>query len=134
MIERELAVFLIVGVLAVAIDFASYHCLIFSAAVSTDVAKSGSFLMGTVFAYFANRFLTFGHNVTRSGSPWRFGFLYLITLGVNVIVNAIVLKLLVDDRAAVHVAFLAATSVSASLNFLGLKLFVFRHADASESP
>lgn len=133
MIKRELPLFLIVGSLSVLIDFATYRALIWTAVVGVDIAKGSSFLVGTVFAYFANRFWTFGHTSYQAGSPWRFGFLYLITLGANVLVNAVVLKLLADVRAAVQLAFLAATVISASLNFLGMKGFVFKASRVTES-
>lgn len=133
MIKRELALFLIVGSLTVLIDFLIYRGLVWSAAVSVDIAKASGFLAGTLFAYFANRFWTFGHTAHRPGTPWRFGFLYMLTLGGNVIVNAVVLKLLVDAPAAVQLAFLAATGISASLNFFGMKRFVFRASSVTES-
>lgn len=133
MIKRELLLFLIVGSLTVLIDFLSYRGLVWTGAVGIDVAKGSSFLLGTVFAYFANRFWTFGHTAHRPGSPWRFGLLYAATLGANVLVNAVVLKALVDMRAAVHLAFLVATGISASLNFVGMKHFVFRSRVVPES-
>ena len=133
MIKSELAVFLIVGTLAVLIDFSTYCALLWSGVVSVDIAKGSSFLVGTVFAYFTNRFWTFSHVQYRPGSPWRFGALYMMTLGANVIVNTVVLRSLVDVRAAVQLAFLIATGTSASLNFVGMKMFVFRAGDAAES-
>lgn len=133
MIKRELLLFLIVGSLTVLIDFLTYRGLVWSAMVSVDIAKGSGFLVGTLFAYFANRFWTFGHSAHHPGSPWRFGFLYLITLGANVIVNALVLQLLLDARAAVPLAFLFATATSASMNFFGMKRFVFRDRDCAES-
>jgi putative flippase GtrA len=133
MIKRELVLFLIVGSLNVLIDFVTYRGLVWNAAVSVDIAKGSSFAVSTVIAYFANRFWTFGHTAHESGSCWRFGLLYLISLGTNVIVNAIVLKLLADARAAVELAFLAATGISASLNFFGMKWFVFRDSVFAES-
>lgn len=125
MIKRELAMFLIVGCLTVLIDFLTYHALIRIGVVGVNFAKGGGFMVGTAFAYFANRFWTFGHTRHRPGSSWRFGFLYLMTLSANVIINALLLKLLIDARSAVHFAFVFATGISASINFLGMKWFVF---------
>jgi putative flippase GtrA len=133
MIKRELALFLIVGALTVLIDFLTYRGLAWSAPVGTDIAKGCGFVVGTVFAYFANRFWTFAHAAPAPGSAWRFGALYLFTLGANVIVNATVLKLLVDSHAPVQLAFLAATGISASLNFLGMKRFVFTTRGVAEA-
>jgi putative flippase GtrA len=133
MIRRELAIFLIVGSLSVLIDFVTYRGLAVIAAVHIDTAKAVSFLVATIFAYFTNRFWTFGHTAPQAGSPWRFGFLYALTLGANVMVNALVLALLAGTRAAVPLAFLVATGVSATLNFLGMKMFVFRPTGAVAS-
>jgi putative flippase GtrA len=126
MIKRELAIFLIVGVSTVLVDFISYRGLIGFQVMEVDMAKAAGFLVGTLFAYFANRFWTFGHNPHVPGSVWRFSALYASTLGANVLTNALVLKLLADMAISIQLAFLLATGVSTCLNFLGMKLFVFK--------
>ena len=132
MIKRELAIFLIVGVSTVLVDFISYRGLIGFQVMEVDMAKAAGFLVGTLFAYFANRFWTFGHNPHVPGSVWRFSALYASTLGANVLTNALVLKLLADMAIAIQLAFLLATGASACLNFLGMKFFVFNPIPASE--
>ena len=132
MIKRELAIFLIVGVSTVLVDFISYGGLIGFQVMEVDLAKAAGFLVGTLFAFFANRFWTFGHNPHVPGSVWRFSALYASTLGANVLTNALVLKLLADMAIAIQLAFLLATGVSACLNFLGMKLFVFKPIPAPE--
>ena len=131
MIRRELAVFLIVGSLTVVIDFLAYRKLLWSGVLPLSMAKATSFLIGTAFAYFANRAWTFNRQSHASGSAWRFMLLYALTLGANVVINATVLHLLTDAAmvtSAMHIAFLLATGVSAFLNFVGMKLFVFKSA------
>jgi putative flippase GtrA len=130
MIKRELVIFIIVGASTVLVDFMTYRCLIEFHVTKIDTAKTTGFLVGTLFAYFANRFWTFGRKSHVSGSAWRFSTLYASTLGVNVLINACALKLLANMAAALELAFLLATSVSASLNFLGMKLFVFKSTPA----
>ena len=93
-----------------------------------DIAKAVGFLAGTLLAYFANRFWTFGHKPSSAGSTWRFVVLYTATLAVNVYINALALDKLASLTAAVQIAFILATGVSATLNFVGMKLFVFRAA------
>jgi putative flippase GtrA len=100
--------------------------------MSVDMAKGIGFLLGALFAYFANRFWTFGHRPHMLSSAWRFAVLYASTLWANVLINAVALKLFDDAVAAIQLAFLLATGVSACLNFLGMKLFVFRPSQASE--
>lgn len=126
MIKREIGIFLIVGSLTVLIDFISYRTLLWLAFVNIDTAKAIGFIAGTIFAYVANRFWTFSHKPHASGSIWRFILLYSTTLGANVWVNEIALGGLTHLDNPLVVAFLIATGVSALLNFLGMKFFVFR--------
>ncbi|MDF3886535.1 GtrA family protein [Cupriavidus basilensis] len=126
MIRRELGIFLIVGLFTVLLDFSSYRTLAWLHALNVDIAKATSFLIGTVFAYFANRIWTFGQRAHAAGSFIRFSLLYTATLGANVFVNKMMLKIMANSVGAVQVAFLAATAVSAALNFIGMKYFVFQ--------
>jgi putative flippase GtrA len=132
MIKRELAIFLVVGATTVLLDFVSYRGLVEFEMRAVDIAKATGFLIGTLFAYFANRFWTFGHRQQVYNSAWRFVVLYASTLGTNILINSLALKLFADAVAAIQFAFLLATGVSASLNFLGMKFFVFKPSPASE--
>ncbi len=127
MIRRELAVFLLVGATTVLVDYAGYSLLLV-ANLPLDIAKAVGFLIGTVFAYFANKHWTFGHSEPARGSVWRFTLLYGLTLAANVLVNAAFLQILLGQRWAHTGAFLVATGVSATLNFLGMKFLVFRQS------
>jgi putative flippase GtrA len=131
MIKRELGIFLIVGTLTVLIDFGAYLSLLWLGVTGVDIAKAIGFLVGTLFAYFANRFWTFGQKSPAPGSLWRFVALYGATLGANVLVNSLALKFFAGTIAIVHLAFFLATGVSAILNFLGMKLFVFKSRSTS---
>ncbi|VEB38815.1 GtrA-like protein [Legionella sainthelensi] len=126
MIKRELGLFLIVGILTVFVDFLSYRGLSELMLMDIDIAKAAGFLIGTLLAYFANRLWTFGHKSHKPGSTWRFIVLYTSTLLVNVLINSLTLKLLDDGVTSIQLAFLVATGFSATLNFLGMKFFVFR--------
>lgn len=132
MIKRQLVTFLIVGALTVLVDFMTYRGLIEFQVMGVNMAKATGFLIGTLFAYFANRFWTFGHNSHVPGSALRFSALYATTLGANVLINALALNLLADMAIAFQLAFLLATGVSACLNFLGMKFLVFKPVPASE--
>lgn len=128
MIRKELAVFLVVGTSTVVVDYATYMALLKWASMAVDPAKGLGFLTGTVYAYFANRIGTFGHQQHAAGSAKRFALLYALTLGANVLINAGVLRLLGEWGMARQLAFFMATGVSATLNFLGMKLYVFQAA------
>lgn len=131
MVIRELAIFLIVGVTTVVVDFLTYRGIVNLELAGVDAAKAIGFLVGTVFAYFANRFLTFGHKSQVPGTAWRFVILYAGTLVANVVVNSLILKILKQSTFAVNLAFFMATGFSAILNFLGMKFFVF-HSQTAE--
>lgn len=124
MIRKEASVFLIVGSLTVGVDFLSYHLLLWLG-VAYAFAKACGFIAGTIFAYFANKHWTFGHVEHAPNSVPRFVALYVTTLGANVLVNQAVLGMAGHAALGVNLAFLVATGVSAVLNFLGMKFFVF---------
>jgi putative flippase GtrA len=139
-IKRELVIFLVVGLLTVAIDFLLYRGLIYLNLFGLDsvnLAKGLSFIGGTIFAYFANRFWTFNQQTTSSGSVVRFSFVYLIGLLANIAINYLSIDLLSNiisiPEYTLLIAFLLATGVSATLNFIGMKFFVFteRHQGAA---
>jgi putative flippase GtrA len=132
LIKRELAIFLIVGLLTVGIDFLLYQVLIHLQPLGlSDIsfAKGFGFIGGTVFAYFANRFWTFNQQRMRSGSVFRFTVVYIVGLASNIMINFLSLKWLssftLPLEYALLTAFIFATSVSAILNFIGMKFFVF---------
>lgn len=125
MIRKEASVFLVVGFLTVGVDFLSYWLLLWVGIVY-GVAKACGFIIGTVFAYFANKNWTFAHVVQAPNSMPRFAALYATTLGANVLVNQAVLGLAGHAALGVNLAFLVATGLSAVLNFVGMKFFVFK--------
>ena len=100
-------------------------------------AKGLGFIGGTIFAYFANRFWTFNQPSIRAGSAIRFIMVYLLGLGINIAANQIVLDLseqrLAANELILVIAFILATGISATLNFIGMKFFVFTDKTASTS-
>lgn len=125
MIKREVGLFLVVGVLTVLIDYLMYLYLLWWNFISEALAKGFGFIVGSIFAYFANRFWTFGHKQHALGRVWRFVLLYILTLMVNIGINTTFLNILREMPNAIHFAFLIATVTSATLNFVGMKMFVF---------
>ena len=124
LLEYEVARFLIVGGTTVLIDLIFYFILIYIG-FDTSFSKGVSFSIGTVFAYFANRNYTFQSSIGGFFRFTVFTLLYLSTLVVNVASNEIVLKLTSQINASLMIAFLIATSLSATLNFIGMKYIVF---------
>ena len=125
MIRQELIRFLLVGVTTVLVDFLTYQALLWAAVLDIDMAKALAFFTGTMFAYVANRHVTFAHRQPVRASALRFGLLYALTLGLNVGVNHLLRQSLPSSVWAIHIAFLVATALSATTNFLGMKFLVF---------
>lgn len=131
-IKRELGIFLIVGLMTVAIDFVLYRSLLHFTPFGIEnlnLAKGMSFIGGTLFAYVANRFWTFNRQVISPGSFSRFIVVYVLGLAANIAVNYIAITYFMDffgiPEYRIILAFLLATGISASLNFIGMKYLVF---------
>jgi len=133
-LRGQLARFLVVGLTATGIDFALYRGLL-ALGAAIHPAKGLGFVTGALFAYFANRAITF-----QLGGGWRpdevlrFVKVYAGALAANVAVNFLVLDLIGRSEAGIVVAFVVATGVSAALNFVGMKLFVFPERRAAQVP
>lgn len=125
MITKELRIFLVVGSLTVLLDYLVYRAGVWVAVPTVHLAKAIGFVAGTIFAYLANRYWTFGNGNHATGSMWRFAALYAATLLLNTGVNGLALLVLGQLPGAVQLAFLLATGLSATLNFIGMKYFVF---------
>ena len=131
-IKHELGIFLIVGLLTVGIDFLVYRGFIYLHPFGLDninVAKGFSFISGIIFAYFANRFWTFNQQTTDVGSVFRFAMVYILGLIANIAINYLCIEWFSSPALAKEytllIAFILATGISASSNFIGMKFFVF---------
>lgn len=128
MLSLEVRRFLVVGTTTMFVDLAAYQLLLWVGA-PVDPAKAMSFVAGALFAYLANRAYTF-RAVHSAATFLRFWLVYLANLVINVAVNALVLWILAGIPGRIILAFGVATALSALLNFLGMKFFVFRRAPA----
>lgn len=118
----ELGRFLLAGFSAVGTDWLGYVVLV-QLGAPPSWAKATSFVLGAVVSFCINRAFTFH---AREGALTRqagaFAVLYAVTLGLNVAVNALALRLDLGRG----VAFFLATGSSTVANFLGMKFLVFR--------
>jgi putative flippase GtrA len=127
-----LARFAVVGTVTVLVDAGAY-ALLTVGGVPVDLAKALGFLIGALFAYVANWRFTFGSRRSR-WSELLFVVVYALALLVNVAVNAFVRNWLGDDVGSATVAFLVASGASATWNFVGMSLFVFRREEPVGEP
>ena len=127
MIRREGCLFAVNGVMAVGISYGVYRYLAV-AGLEPHVANALAYLAGMGYGFFANRTLAFRDDAPVSASKMlRYGLLHACTLALNVSLNSALLDVLRGARAHPLFAFLPAVAVSATLNFLGLKYWVFRN-------
>ena len=125
--ESEVARFLVVGGATVLIDLMFYIIVVYLG-VSTVLAKGIGFICGTIFAYFYNKNITFRSSRSGEAGFSIFVLLYLVTLVVNVFANESVLQNIGYTQFAFVLAFFVATSISATMNFIGMKYMVFSDA------
>ena len=107
------------------IDFATYRLLLYLDS-PTAIAKALGFMTGTIFAYFSNKLWTFKR---AKGGAYVFSIfiaLYITTLIINVGVNSGVIAVLGEEELFLAFAFLMATGTSATLNFIGMQMIVFK--------
>jgi putative flippase GtrA len=131
-LTRQLQRFLIVGFTTVAIDFVSYRILL-SLDTPTAIAKALGFTAGTIFAYFANKLWTFDRAKGGTSVFTLFVGLYLTTLLINVGVNSGLITIFGVEELYLVAAFLIATGTSATLNFVGMRMIVFRNKQRIDS-
>jgi putative flippase GtrA len=131
-IKKELAVFFAVGLTTIGVDFSLYQAILYFSPLGLDnveLAKGLSFISGTIFAYFSNRFWTFSHKQNRSGSIGRFILIYIFGLGSNILINYLSILLLgglfYNSLHLTSLSFTLATIFSALINFIGMKFYVF---------
>lgn len=122
--HQELTRFIASGILAVTSDFSSYYLLLEH--LSTDAAKSISFIIGSIVSFFMNKLWTFESQAKIHSALLPFIALYSLTFIANVSANHLIL--LIFNNMSV-LAFLIATGTSTVLNFIGMKFWVFKVAE-----
>lgn len=117
---RELLKFCVGGGSAVIVDFLMYMFLKQYTVVSA--AKAISFIMGAAVGFVINKLWTFESRSFSTSEIMRYILLYACSATANMLVNKGILLI----SSVTVLAFLGATTVSTTINFLGQKFFVFR--------
>ncbi len=123
--SRQAIRFVLVGLSATCVDWTLYRTFLWLTSI-IPLSKAMSFIIATTYTYNMNRLWTFGgHSQKELNHFARFISLYLTTLGLNVMINSYLLHLLSSYDLRLVFAFIGATTVSAALNFVGMKFYVF---------
>ena len=123
----EIMRFLVVGGIAVLIDGCFYFCLIDWEIIEASWAKRLSFLLGSFWAFFMNKYFTFRQKGFSFTQPVLFGLVYL----TGFILNSLLHDLTLVFSKIELFAFTIATGVSTVSNFLGQKWIVFKSQKSS---
>jgi putative flippase GtrA len=120
-LKRELPKFIVAGFFTVFTDASIYYILLNY--FQHDIAKAISFICGTLVAFVINKYWTFQQVKYYHKEMASFFILYGIAFLVNVGMNGFIVFI----GGTFLIAYLFATGISATLNFLGQKFLVFRN-------
>ena len=125
-IETQHLKFLVGGALAVSLDWSLFFLLATQLNHSFIASKALSFVAGTLFAFAFNGIITFKSHL----SFLKFGrhiFVYSCSLLLNIITFDASTKLMPNSFDLRKLtALLAATGISMSTNFIGMRFWVFK--------
>ena len=119
--NSEIIKFIVVGVLAVLIDGTTYALMVRAIGFEHGLSKRVSFILGSIWAFFANKYYTFNSPAPARKEIVLFSILYITTYFVNGWIHNITWKKSDLD----WLSFLTATTTSTVINYLGQKFVVF---------
>ena len=119
--NSEIIKFIVVGVLAVLIDGTTYALMVRAIGFEHGLSKRVSFILGSIWAFFANKYYTFNSPAPARKEIILFSILYITTYFVNGWIHNITWKKSDLD----WLSFLTATATSTVINYLGQKFVVF---------
>lgn len=125
---KQIRRFLVIGGLSVLTDLAIY-ALLTQLGFVTHASKGVSYVSGMIVGFIGNKCWTFESARRSIDEPIIYVILYAITLGVNVLVNGLVLAIAahwLPPITARGTAFFVATATTTVMNFAGMRLITFR--------
>jgi putative flippase GtrA len=117
--------FILTGTVATTLDFLVYRSGLWITGL-VSLSKMAGILTGLAFTYFVNKRWTFKAGKTTIRSLLKFILLYIFSITINIITNRYFLYFLSKDRELfIFLAFCFAALISATVNYIGMKFFVF---------
>lgn len=114
--------FLLVGLCSVAIDFTFYYIFIKFDYLDPNNSKKVSFILGAVFAFFANRSFVFNIQERNVSQYIFFSILYFTSFVLNSLVHDYIYFI----TNITLLSFLLATATSTITNYIGQKFIIFK--------
>ena len=114
--------FLLVGLCSVSIDFLFYYIFIYFDFFDPNNSKRISFILGAIFAFFANRSYVFRVSEKKNSQFVYFIILYFTSFVLNSLVHDYTYFL----TKITLLSFLFATAVSTVTNYIGQKFIIFK--------
>lgn len=124
-LQRQLLRYVLVGLSGVGIDAVLYAFFLHTLGFPIPVAKTIGVVAGVAYGYFMHCHFTFAARVTLKGLV-AYCILYAVSIVQNVVTNSLLAMYLPRDWHPLVVAFLTATGISVCINFIGMKLIVFK--------
>ncbi len=124
--SHQLLSFLIGGLIAVSLDWGSFFLLNQYSAIYPSFAKAISFLVGTIFAFYFNGVFSFQSSLGKT-QFLRHLILYAFSMTINLIVFTFSMGItptFLGSTSFLSLGF--ATFVSMTINFVGMRNWVFR--------
>ena len=118
----EIYRYIIVGLCSVFIDFLFYYIFIYFEFSDPNNSKRLSFIMGAIFAFYANRAYVFKVDEKKLSQYILFSLLYFTSFILNSIIHDYVFLI----SGLTLISFLSATFVSTVTNFIGQKFIIFK--------
>ena len=125
-IKNQIFRFIIIGLISVLLDFVSYLILFSYLNFDIIISKGISFIIGSLFSYFGNKNYTFNSSSSKV-KFFRFFILYIFTLYINTYSNSYFIFIFSEFEFYFYVAFLLSTFISATINFVMMKKFIFNN-------
>jgi len=127
-ISSKFIIFLMGGVLSFSLEWISFLIMITFFGIEFNISKLISFLLGTLFAFYFNSRFTFRKNLYIINF-YKFLSIYFFSMTINILIfSQFSSRDLPNLELRIFMGLLIATTASASMNYFGIKYFVFNRS------